>query len=302
MKPTIQIKTTSGNVLYDHTCEDNSVTKTVEEAVKNNISLQGADLLASVLYGAKLRYADLRGADLRGADLSGADLRGANLVEANLIGADLRGANLVEANLCGAYLFEADQHGADLCGADLSGANLCGADLSGADLCGADLRGADLRGADLSGADLRGANLCGADLRGADLSGANLVEANLIGAYLSNVKADHTTAMFFPQCPDGEFVGYKKAGGKIVKLLIPADAKRSSATTLKCRCSKAKVLEIQEIDGSPSEVKEVRSKFDNDFIYRVGETVCVEDFDDNRWNECSTGIHFFISRDTAVSY
>ena len=108
--------------------------------------------------------------------------------------------------------------------------------------------------------------------------------------------------MFFPQCPDGEFVGYKKAGGKIVKLLIPEDAKRSSATTLKCRCSKAKVLEIQEIDGSPSEVKDVLSKFDNDFIYRVGETVFVEDFDDNRWNECTTGIHFFISRDTAVSY
>lgn len=217
MKTTIQIKSTYGDVLYEHTCEDNSVKKTVEEAVKNNISLQGADLLASVLYGAKLRYADLRGADLREADLYNADLSGA-------------------------------------------------------------------------------------DLRSADLSGSNLCEAHLSGAYLSNVKADHTTSMFFPQCPDGEFIGYKKAGGKIVKLLIPADAKRSSATTLKCRCSKAKVLEIQEIDGSPSEVKEVRSKFDNDFIYRVGETVCVEDFDDDRWHECSIGIHFFISREAAVSY
>ena len=139
---------------------------------------------------------------------------------------------------------------------------------------------------------LRLANLSGADLRGADLSGADL----------SNVKAGHTTAMFFPQCPDGEFVGYKKAGGKIVKLLIPADAKRSSATTLKCRCSKAKVLDIQELDGSPSEVKEVRSNYDNDFVYRLGETVFVEDFDEDRWNECSRGIHFFISRQAAVSY
>ena len=154
----------------------------------------------------------------------------------------------------------------------------------------------------LSGADLRGANLCGADLSGAYLRGADLYGADLSGADLSNVKADHTTSMFFPQCPDGEFVGYKKAGGKIVKLLIPEDAKRSSATTLKCRCSKAKVLEIQEEDGSPSGVKEVRSKFDNDFIYRIGETVSVEDFDDDRWHECSTGIHFFISREAAVSY
>lgn len=192
MKTTIQIKTTSGDVLYEHTREDNSIKKTVGEAVKNNVSLSDADL-------------------------------------------------------SGAYL----------------------------------------RGADLHGADLRYANLCG---------------ANLHEAILSNVKADHTTAMFFPQCPDGEFVGYKKAGGKIVKLLIPEDAKRSSGTTLKCRCSKAKVLEIQELDGSPSEVKEVRSNYDKDFVYRLGETVCVEDFDNNRWNECTTGIHFFISRDAAVSY
>jgi hypothetical protein len=139
---------------------------------------------------------------------------------------------------------------------------------------------------------LRVANLCGANLCGADLCEADL----------SNVKVDHATAMFFPQCPDGTFIGYKKAEGKIVKLLIPDDAKRSSATTLKCRCSKAKVLEIQELDGSPSEVKEVRSDFDESFVYRVGDTASVKDFDDCRWNECSRGIHFFISRDAAVSY
>ena len=139
--------------------------------------------------------------------------------------------------------------------------------------------------------------LCGADLCDADLR-----YANLSGADLSNVKANYATAMFFPQCPDGEFIGYKKAEEKIVKLLIPEDAKRSSGTTLKCRCSKATVLEIQELDGSPSSAKEVRSNYNKDFVYCVGETVCVEEFDDYRWNECSRGIHFFISREAAVSY
>ena len=229
---TIQIKSISGDVLYEHTCEDNSMKKAVDEAVKNNVSL-------SVAY--------LRDADLSDADLSDADLRDA-------------------------------------------------------DLCRADLSDADLRGADLYGADLSDANLRGADLYGADLCRANLRDADLREAILSNVKANQDTALFFPQCPDGESIGYKKAGGKIVKLLIPEDAKRSSATTLKCRCSKAKVLEIQELDGSPSEAIRVRSNYDKDFVYRVGETVFVEDFDDSRWNECSTGIHFFISRDAAVSY
>ena len=104
------------------------------------------------------------------------------------------------------------------------------------------------------------------------------------------------------QCPDGAFIGYKKASGYIVKLLVPEDAKRSSATTLKCRCSKAKVLEIQNLDGSKSDLKAVTSDRDKDFIYVVGEEKEVEGFDEDRWNECSTGIHFFISREMAVRY
>jgi len=78
--------------------------------------------------------------------------------------------------------------------------------------------------------------------------------------------------------------------------LITEDAKRSSATTRKCRASKAKVLEIS------GGITEVSSKWDIHFIYKVGETVEVKDFDENRWNECSTGIHFFLTRKEAEEY
>ena len=109
--------------------------------------------------------------------------------------------------------------------------------------------------------------------------------------------------MFFSQCPtEGSFIAWKKAQGKIVKLEVTEDAKRSSATTLKSRCSEAKVLDIQEIDGSSSGLSEIASNHDSSFIYKVGEIVEVPDFDENRWNECSTGIHFFIDRDMAVRY
>ena len=112
-----------------------------------------------------------------------------------------------------------------------------------------------------------------------------------------------STVFFLPQCPsEGSFVAWKKAGKIIVKLLVTEDAKRSSATTLKCRCSKAKVLAIENMDGSESDLKEVESSYDCNFVYRVGETVEVENFDDDRWNECSSGIHFFIARDMAVKY
>ena len=193
--------------------------------------------------------------------------------------------------------------------ADLSGANLYGANLSGANLSGANLYGANLSGANLSGANLSGANLYGANLSGANLSGANLYGANLYGANLREGKNidkvlwDNLTAFYPLQCPEsGAFVGYKKAKGLIVKLEICEDALRSSATSRKCRCSKAKVIEIQEVNGARSRVKSVSSSYDENFIYTVGETVEVNNFDTNRWNECAPGIHFFITREEAVKY
>lgn len=162
----------------------------------------------------------------------------------------------------------------------------------------ADLSRADLSGANLSEADLSWANLSRANLSGADLSGANLSRADLSGAIYN----EHT-AFFALCCPEeGSFVGYKKAGGKIVKLQIPKTAKRSSATSRKCRCSKAKVISITNTDGSDSGLEKVSSDRDGGFIYEVGKTVSVKDYDENRWNECSTGIHFFITRDEAVRY
>ena len=200
-----------------------------------------------------------------------ADLRGADLVIADLVRADLRGADLREANFYGA---------------DLRGADLTGADLRGADLTGAYFREANLYGADLRGADLRGANLYGADLRGADLTGARNVP------YLPMA------------CPDeGEYTAYKKVRGNyIVVLHVPSYAKRSSALGRKCRCDKADVIRIDNLDGSMANVSTVYSSYDSNFKYTVGETVTVENFDDNRWNECAPGIHHFMNRQEAVNY
>ena len=193
---------------------------------------------------------------------------------------------------------------ADLCNVNLRGADLCNADLSGANLRGGNLYGANLRGADLYGANLRGADLRNADLCNANLCDADLCYANLRGAKNTDKTAWDAYTAFYPlQCPEtGSFIGYKKAADKIVMLEICADAKRSSATSRKCRCSKAKVLSITHLDGSDSGLTEVRSNYSKEFVYRVGETVEVPDFDDNRWNECAAGIHFFITREEAVKY
>lgn len=199
----------------------------------------------------------------------------------------------------------------------LYGANLSDADLHGADLSYDDLHSADLRYADLSDADLRYAKLRDADLYGADLCGANLYGANLYGANLSDVNLSDANCVKLSLAkisilPDeGDIIGWKKAWTDnempptpvIVKLLIPADAQRSNATGRKCRASKARVLDLQDKQGNslPSDTT-AYSSYDTDFTYKKGETVHVEDFDTNRWNECAPGIHFFITRIEAAEY
>ena len=224
------------------------------------------------------------------ANLRGANLRGANLYDANLRGADLRGADLRGANL-----YDADLYGANLYDADLRGANLRGADLYGANLRGANLYDANLRGANLYDADLRGANLYDADLYG-----ANLYDANLRGADLRGAKGIPYITM---NCPsDGTFTAWKKVDNKLIKLLIPEDAKRSSAMTMKCRCDKAKVLAITSLDEEKSFDEVVNVGYIPHITYKVGEIVYPDKFDEDRWNECSNGIHFFINKQDAINY
>ena len=205
---------------------------------------------------------------------------------------------------------KADLSYRNLSGLDLRNVNLYRVNLRNANLRSADLRKANLRKADLRKAALRNANLRNADLSKADIYAADLKEANLLGTNLKNAnisyaKINANTKIDYPiACSEtGSFIGYKKAGYEyIVKLQICGDAKRSSATTKKCRCSKALVLSIENIDGSDSGLQEIESDFDSRFVYRVGEIAEVFDFDDNRWDECAPGIHFFMDRQDAVEY
>jgi len=206
------------------------------------------------------------------------------------------GANLVGANLLGANLEGANLRGANLRGANLVGANLLGANLRGANLVGANLRGANLVGANLLGANLRGANLEGANLLGANLRGANLLGANLLGANLESVKGLKTQPAQAIILPEGDLIVYKKLVEGVAKLKIPSSAKRYNATGRKCRAEYAEVIDL------PDGVKVGHSKYCNDFEYEVGKIVRPDKWDDNWVNECSNGIHFFITKEEAENY
>ena len=192
---------------------------------------------------------------------------------------------------------DADGRRANLQDADLQDVDLRGADLWGADAQNASFAGADLRDADLGKADLRGADFFHANLQNVKLRGADLQDASLQGA--KNIP-DLSWMSIVPEC--GSFIGWKRVGAHIIKLKILDDAKRSNATGRKCRCSAAEVLEIQNTDGTESGIDRV---YNNNYCganYVVGEIVMPDRFDDDRWDECSNGIHFFITRQEAVDY
>ena len=174
------------------------------------------------------------------------------------------------------------------------------ADLSRASLSEANLSSANLSRADLSRADLSRANLYWADLSRASLSEANLSGANLFGANLYGAKnIPAAAAARLMRCPpEGEFIAWKKcARGVLVKLRIPKDANRSSASGYKCRASHAVVLDIVSDD-----VVIARSMHSYDFTYKVGETVHCDKWCEDRWQECGGGIHFYMSREEAEAH
>ena len=233
--------------------------------------------------------------DVKGWESMRANLSRANLSDANLDDAYLRNTNLSYADLSYANLGVAN-----LRYANLSGANLSYADLSYADLIYANLSRANLSEANISYADLIYANLGVANLRYANLDGANLDGANLRDADLIHAK----NIPYIPlECPsEGSFIGWKKINQILIKLEIPEDARRSSATTKKCRCDKAKVLGFYDLNSTELNIDKIINNSYNTCEYRKGEVVYPDSFDEDRWNECSHGIHFFINKQDAINY
>lgn len=256
---TIEIKRwDTEEVIFSHTCENNAERITVEEAVKQKVSLAYADLKCFNLGFSYLRDIDLSNADLTCTNFYGADMPFAKLNHAILTNAIL--ANTI-----------------------------------------------------LRGSVLHGANLCNADLSGTDLSNSNLNEVNLINATLfytclDGSIVDDIITNYPMNLPEGEFIAWKKVNGEyIIKLKILEDSKRSRATSDKCRCDKALVMEIQDLDGNKSDLTEVTNISCVSFLvppclYKVGEIVEADSWDANRFNECLHGIHFFLDREKAVSY
>ena len=148
-------------------------------------------------------------------------------------------------------------------------------------------------------ANLYNANLYNANLENANLENANLRYANLYNANLENANLNESEQARLGKIIKEKVIVFKKCQQKIVELELQVGSIVFSINNNKCRTNKAKVISI---DGDKTKGLTIASDHDTSFIYEVGKTIEIEDFNLMYNVECSTGIHFFYNREDAENW
>lgn len=207
------------------------------------------------------------------------------------------------------------------------GKDFSGADFSGAELVNVTFRKCDFRSADFSGLKLENTRFenCLFDI--VDMRDFwNIIM--LAEFYRVGIRVEYATPygtnfyfkcftvlpedIFCPMDTDGEnLVCYKKIhvdkgysiyyANAVAKLEIPAYADRVVYKGDKCRASCARVLEIKDKQGKTYDVG-CSAFYLNQKEYKVGHMVYADSFDDNPFEICSGGIHFFLTEEEAWEY
>lgn len=206
-----------------------------------------------------------------------------------------------------------------ICDADLSGKNLSNIDFSCTRFERTDLRNAFMDNVDvsrcffvdckMSGVRLTNSNASdasfrGLDLTGADFSGTDFYYAALEFSCLDDVITDENTKWFGDAVPKkGAFICWKVgADNRVIQLLVPAEAKRTCATSEAGRAEFAKVLSVTNADRTV-DYTWASAMVDHDFIYEVGKIVRPDNgFSEYGWMDDSPGLHFFMDRGMAVAF
>jgi hypothetical protein len=176
--------------------------------------------------------------------------------------------------------------------------DLTDTDLSGVDFTGSDLEKALFVGAKLAGTCFDDALLSDAVFHNCDLTTTSFVGADLYGVSFLGAQLSPELAARLSVVPAGDVIGWKKCcNDVVVKLRIPAEAKRSNATGRKCRAEYVEVLEVIPEGAVALSLYDDRVQYVKGCIVR-----CSEPFYEDRWNECASGIHFFLTEEEARAF
>ncbi len=220
---------------------------------------------------------------------------------------------------------DVDFNDADLSSIVLSGCKFHGLTLHGINFQGCRLNEVSFRGASLHNCTFKHSFLNACTFRDAsldccDMSSALIVRTDFIGAraeetsfsdaYIAKGNRFSASVMQSPGlrqiCPatgafDAWKIVYVERIPHLIHLRVPENALRSSATSRRCRCSEAKVISIRNLCTHES-VNSVTNISYCPCVYTVGKIATPDHFNENRWDECSHGIHVLLTEREAIAY
>ena len=267
------------------------------------ITLKKSNLTKATLYNINFESSTFKFVSFKEASLHKSNFKNSMITNVNFSNANLRKTNFKQATINYNSAFNC----ADLSRSNFRYASIRDCNFSNAELDCSDCNSIVIKNSNFSNANLFDANFVKAGIVNSNFKESKLHDTIFTRARIGNTnfkeaKTNHTTTGLYSSCPEeGSFIGFKKANGCLVKLKILSDARRSSATGYKCRCDKAKVLKITDLKTG-EEVKEIASNFDISFIYKVGKIVEEPNYNENKWEECAEGIHFFLNKDLAKKW
>ena len=123
--------------------------------------------------------------------------------------------------------------------------------------------------------------------------------SNLYGTMLDGLRNEYVRGKILTE----NIIGYKISAEKyIIVLEIPAGAIVFSVNGDKCRTNKAKVIDIYNPLMIEDKAARAHSMFDKRFSYYIGDEFNIKDFDLQYNKECSSGIHFFMTREKLFEF
>ena len=226
---------------------------------------------------------------------SGVDFSYADFYRMDLSGTDFHGANLFSSNFREAT--------ANTC--NFRETNLNNSNFDKGVACECDFYGASARMSSFFRTKLDKCVFAMADFSNSDLLEASFYKSVFCGCSFSDAR---NIPVFIPTyLPEGDFIGWVKVIGEtesyIVKIKILKDSQRTRGVGDICRCDKALVLSIQDLDGNELDVEEIEyHDRTGTLVFKKWEVTECEYWYPGRWNDCQSGITFFIDRQSAVLY
>lgn len=283
------------------------------------LNASGEDLSCTIFTNCDFRKAIFNGTDFNHSWFVGCDFSNSFCVNSNFRNSGILLCFIRNGFLCNSEFESALIHESEFLGTDITGASFKNARIEECMLKKIQSRDIDLSGTYFDSTTVKNCQLTNVNFNDSYIFESSFINNTFVSptfffekekvcdpnVFYKSSFINPTGNMIVPFiCPEsGPFIGFKRARhNKVVVLEIPAHAKRSSALSRKCRCSEAKVVDILDYDGNSNAADSVESIRDPEFVYKIGETVKVDNFCGDRWNECSEGIHFFMSFKEATHY